>query len=393
MKNYMSFSYDSKPIQTVVNNIKNSTKRDGIDLKPKYQRGYIWANDFRDKLIYSIIFGYPIGNISLRIRENVNGNGSINEVVDGQQRLTTIFNFFTDIHEVKGICAKNIIDYILVYCEGEEDTDGTIKKLKKHAESKSGWKLKYSQLPELIKENINAYNISITNITNADDEAITEYFRYLQNQEVLRAGEIINSIPDNILENYFTKIENLDVFFKKVSFSSPRKQFDKLFYGILGLLDGKINFGIQDKLILDYVSECKGLSCETEIMCNNMIDSINYITEYAKDNMMNSNVRCMKFFLLLSSLNLVDFKEDTNSKLSRLNAINKQLSSFSSAKPNIINETFNGFSQDVIEEYRLLALISKGSHKLDRVRNRMQILAYYINNENCIVTSSSIEAI
>ena len=44
-----------------------------------------------------------------------------------------------------------------------------------------------------------AYNISITNITNATDDEIAEYFRYLQNQERLRAGEIINSVPETKL--------------------------------------------------------------------------------------------------------------------------------------------------------------------------------------------------
>ncbi len=72
MSNIMAFSYDSRPIQTIINQIKNVSKRDGIDLQPPYQRGYIWGNEFKDKLLYSIIKGYPIGNISLRVRINKN---------------------------------------------------------------------------------------------------------------------------------------------------------------------------------------------------------------------------------------------------------------------------------------------------------------------------------
>ena len=51
----MAFSYDSRPIQTILNQIRNINKRDGIDLQPNYQRGYIWSSDFKDKLLYSII--------------------------------------------------------------------------------------------------------------------------------------------------------------------------------------------------------------------------------------------------------------------------------------------------------------------------------------------------
>ena len=95
MTNIMAFSYDSRPIQTIINQIKNVNKRDGIDLQPSYQRGYIWGPEFQDKLLYSIIKGYPIGNISLRVRTDKNAKGAMQEVVDGQQRLTTIYNFVT----------------------------------------------------------------------------------------------------------------------------------------------------------------------------------------------------------------------------------------------------------------------------------------------------------
>ena len=84
MSSKMGISYDSRPIQTIANQVKNVNRRDGIDLQPKYQRGYIWKNDFKDKLIYSVIRNYPIGNISVRVRQAPNGKGAMQEVVDGQ---------------------------------------------------------------------------------------------------------------------------------------------------------------------------------------------------------------------------------------------------------------------------------------------------------------------
>ena len=50
----MGFTYDSRPIQTLINQIKNVDRRDGMDLRPHYQRGYIWSDEFKDKLLYSI---------------------------------------------------------------------------------------------------------------------------------------------------------------------------------------------------------------------------------------------------------------------------------------------------------------------------------------------------
>lgn len=124
----MSFSYDLRPIQTLINQIKNISKRDGIDLRPNYQRGYIWTEDFKDKLLYSIIKKYPIGNISLRVRADKNEKGATNEVVDGQQRLTTIYKFLNNEHIIQSEVSRKIIEYIVEYM-GDED-DKKLEKLK-----------------------------------------------------------------------------------------------------------------------------------------------------------------------------------------------------------------------------------------------------------------------
>ena len=387
----MAFSYDSRPVQTIVNQIKNVNKRDGIDLRPAYQRGYIWGNEFKDKLIFSIVKGYPIGNISLRVRTDKNIKGATMEVVDGQQRLTTISRFINGEYDLQGEFARKTIEYIVEYMA--EETDSRLEKLKRRLNNKGKLTLKYSQLPESIQENINAFNISITNITNASDDEITEYFRFLQNQERLRAGEIINSLPESMLEKYINKIKNKDRFFRIFSFANDRRQFDRVFYSIIGLLDGKISFGVVDKIVLKYASECDELTPLAKKRSQVLLNQINTITEFLDlpVNYLNANARLMKFFLLLSSLNLVDFTIDTKKKLNAIDTINKKLSAFSSAKADSVEKTFYGYSNEVIEEFRLIALISKGGHSYKRVLNRMEILAYYINDfENKTIPSGII---
>lgn len=388
----MAFSYDSRPIQTLVNQINNVNKRDGLDLRPSYQRGYIWSADFKDKLIYSIIKSYPIGNISIRVRTDKNEKGAMQEVVDGQQRLTTIYKFIGDEYTIQGDVSRKIIEYIVEYMGDENDIK--LEKLKKRLNNKGKISLKYSQLPESIKENIKAYNISITNITNAKDDEITEYFRYLQNQERLRAGEIINSVPETKLEQYLDAIDK-ESLLAKLKFSNTRKQFDRVFYSILGLVDGHIGFGVMDKDVMKFASDCKELNDETLIKVQRLINQLNCIShdESIPTNYISCNARAMKFLLLLISLDLVDFSKDTKQKLKALDLINKKLSAFSSAKADSVITAFYGYSESVIEEYRLLALISKGGHSFKRVENRMKILSYYINNFQNQTVASGIKAI
>lgn len=389
----MSFSYDSRPIQTLLNQIRNINKRDGIDLQPEYQRGYIWSPDFKDKLLYSIIKSYPIGNVSLRVRTEKNSKGAMQEVVDGQQRLTTIYKFIEDEYVIQSDISRQIIEYIIEYMG--EDTDAILLKLKKRMHNKGKIALGFKQLPQAIQDNILAYNISITNITNASDEEIAEYFRYLQNQERLRAGEIINSVPDTELEQYLNKINNIDLLLDKFSFGNKRKQFDRVFYSILGLIDGQIGFGVTDKEVMKFVSDCKELNEETIDKINYCIDILNLISDDKSIQIkyITCNTRAMKFLLLLIIFKLVDFSENCKEKLKALDSINDKLSAFSSAKADSVKKSFYGYSDAVIEEYRLLALISKGGHSYKRVKNRMEILAYYINNFDNKVKPSGIRPV
>lgn len=386
----MAFSYDSRPIQTIMNQIRNINKRDGIDLQPNYQRGYIWSTDFKDKLLYSIIRSYPIGNVSLRVRTEKNPKGAMQEVVDGQQRLTTIYKFIEGEYIIQSEISRNIIEYIIEYMG--EDTDDKLLKLKRKLSNKGKASISFKQLPQVIQDNMLAYNISITNITNATDAEITEYFRYLQNQERLRAGELLNSVPDTELEKYLHKVNNKDLLLSKLSFENKRKQFDRVFYSILGLVDGQIGFGVTDKEVMRFLDGCSELNDGTIGQVNHLIETLNYITEDASipSNYISCNARAMKFLILLIILGLVDFKQDCKKKLKALDSINEKLSAFSSAKADSVDCAFSGYSDEVIEEYRLLALISKGGHSYKRVENRMQILAYYVNNFDNKIQASGI---
>src|SRR5699024_4613225 len=62
-----------------------------LTIQPEYQRNYIYADGKRDvAVIESILKGYPLGLIYF----NIIDNGNL-EVLDGQQRITSIGRFVT----------------------------------------------------------------------------------------------------------------------------------------------------------------------------------------------------------------------------------------------------------------------------------------------------------
>lgn len=391
MESQMNFSNASIPIGSVLNSL-NTVNFGGLDLQPPYQRGYVWKNDFKDKLIYSIIKQYPTGNISIRVLSTPNTKGARSEVVDGQQRLTTIRDFIEEHYIIKSEWSKKIILLIKAYFENANVQDIKVEKLVKKLSTKGTVSLKYSDLPDIIKGNINSYNIPMTYIADSSDSQIREYFRFLQNQERLRAGEIINSMPPTNLEAYLSKIVDKDKFLDIIGFSDNRGEFDKVFYSIIGLFDLKISFGTTDKTIQNYAvaatSPTTGLK-----RTNAMIEQINGISELDCLVINNSRKRFLKHLLLLTGLEYVDFTTDTINKLKELKSIDDKLSVFFSAKPNVIEDEFQGYNKDIIEDFRYIALLTKGGHSLSRVENRMQILAYYINHPQETKKASRIKLI
>ncbi|MCI8397091.1 MAG: DUF262 domain-containing protein [Clostridia bacterium] len=378
MKTIIDFSVVASVVRSIISEIRTMEFR-GLDLRPRYQRNYIWKNDFKDKLIYSIIKGYPIGNIIVRKLKVPNEKGAMSEIVDGQQRLTTIYEFIEGRYTVHSEISKDIIEAIKDF-HGDRTND-ELEKLKKRLNNKGKISIKFSELPPVTKEKFENFNISVTQISEADDSDITEYFTFLQNQERLRAGEILNSLADSKMDKYLHKIETPEEFCNIIGFDNIRKEFDKIFYNIIGLLDNKISFGVPDSIINKYVTTIDTLD-EGEEKAERVISQTNKIIEEYKDTKIveHTKKRFVKFLMLLMGFGFVDFTENTEYKLKVLEKIDNKLSVFFSTKPGIVEKEFEGYSSQIMEEFRAIALISKGAQTLERVKNRMEILAYYVEN-------------
>jgi len=66
--------------------------RDKLDLEPPYQRRSVWNREFKDYFVDTLLLNYPVPSIFLY--EDITPNGiATYHVVDGKQRLTTIFEF------------------------------------------------------------------------------------------------------------------------------------------------------------------------------------------------------------------------------------------------------------------------------------------------------------
>jgi uncharacterized protein with ParB-like and HNH nuclease domain len=60
-----------------------------------YQRPYVWQNTQQQELMHSLFNDLPIGAISL-IEHAMTSEGAYVEVLDGKQRITTIFAYYNN---------------------------------------------------------------------------------------------------------------------------------------------------------------------------------------------------------------------------------------------------------------------------------------------------------
>jgi hypothetical protein len=66
-----------------------------LDLDPPYQRRSVWNQAFKDYFVDTVLLGYPSPAIFL-FEEITDDGRSVYHVVDGKQRLTTLFEFVAD---------------------------------------------------------------------------------------------------------------------------------------------------------------------------------------------------------------------------------------------------------------------------------------------------------
>lgn len=83
---------DSYPMS--LGELANMYENEEIILRPEYQRFFRWTHEQKSKLIESILIGLPLPSVF--VSQDDKGNW---EIVDGMQRLSTIFDFMGILHE------------------------------------------------------------------------------------------------------------------------------------------------------------------------------------------------------------------------------------------------------------------------------------------------------
>ncbi len=200
----MKIEPSDQDIENIINRIKNQI----YDLKPDFQRDIVWNNEKQQKLIDSIMRGWHIPPIHL---VEIEGKGYY-EVLDGKQRLFSIYNFYNDEFPFKGSFLPDLGDF--------KDLD----------------RKKFSQFSETSKRKFLFTRIRILEVSNVKLNEATELFLRLNLGVAVAAPEKRNCIYGPIKTLLHDAIQDYPGLFceETLGFSNSRMAYqdvlDKMFF-------------------------------------------------------------------------------------------------------------------------------------------------------------------
>ena len=164
-------------------------RRDRYDI-PDWQREEVWSKSRKQKLIDSILRGWRLPKFYFLLTSD---NPEEFEVVDGQQRLLAIWEFF----------------------------DNELP-LSSESDSVTGGASLYEDLPDHLSDRFDDYEIDYDQIEGAyDDEDLKEFFQRLQEGLPLTSSEKLNSVHSK-LRDFCRELSEHQFFTRKTSVS-PRR--------------------------------------------------------------------------------------------------------------------------------------------------------------------------
>lgn len=184
-------------IETLVSRIK---KKD-LNLRPDFQRGEIWSDEKKRKLIDSILRGWKIPPVHFIENPEL----YYDEVLDGQQRLAAIRDFLGNQLSIDG----NI-----------EPHDLRIKKL--HGKF-------FEDLDDIEQRKIKKYGVVVIRLTEYLPEEPSELFFRLNQPSLLTSAEKRNSyvgITRNQIKKLVENFEEVGASKETIGFSNSRMAYD-----------------------------------------------------------------------------------------------------------------------------------------------------------------------
>lgn len=218
----MRIDQSSVDISTLVDKVRRSE----IDLQPSFQRGQVWAEAKKRRLIDTILRQWYVPAIHIVVVDEFDRE----EILDGQQRLRSIIDFMEDKFSIDGRI---------------EPEDEEISILHGYF---------YSQLPERVRSKFKRFTINTVRLRDFKPEEPGELFFRLNQLTALTAAEQRNALigsPRNQVRDLVRHLEQ-GISGSGIGFTNARMNFDDsiarvAIYLELGSLGEKVTASVLER--------------------------------------------------------------------------------------------------------------------------------------------------
>lgn len=187
-----------------------------VDLNPKFQRGSVWSTPAKSYLIDSILNGYPVPKLLFRTTVDRDTRRTLRDVVDGQQRLRTIFQF---------------ADNKLTLGSKSPDFEGKT----------------YKTLEPEEKDTFLNYKLTCEQLLGASDEDVLEVFIRINSYTVpVNEAELRNASYENVFSELVKSVVEFSSYLWEVGVMSARQRVRMLDQSLVAELISYFIDGVTD---------------------------------------------------------------------------------------------------------------------------------------------------
>ncbi|MBD8217452.1 DUF262 domain-containing protein [Microbacterium sp. CFBP 13617] len=231
----MKIDKSDPELETLISRIRN----DELDLQPDFQRGEVWDSKRRQRLVDTVLRGWYVPAVHI-----VRSDDGDEEVLDGQQRLAGIRDFFDDRVKIDGFI---------------EPRDPKIEAL--HG-------LRYSQLPDSVRKAVNRFVVQTITLTAYDPDEPNELFFRLNQAYNLTPPEKRNALRGEARDQVKTLVQELteDGLLDRpmIGFGNGRLAFDDIVARTCVAIEmGTLSTHINNNVVEDYYRRKDGFSSST----------------------------------------------------------------------------------------------------------------------------------
>lgn len=253
----MQYRSTDPDIATLISRIDNGD----LKLQPDFQRGEVWSLEKKKKLIDTLLRNWQIPPIHvIEVLEN-----NSDEVLDGQQRLVAIRDFF----------------------KGKFRIDGNIQPIDKEIQKLDGYK--YEDLEDRLKRKLNKSPLRVFTIIDYTPEETAELFYRLNQPTALTSAEQRNAFYGTARSQIKQLVQIIDIdegVKKRIGFTNSRMAYDDIISKFCFSIEcGTLKNKLTSSDIAEKYRSVEGYSDEAIIKTKIVLDTFVNIIKEVQNNL------------------------------------------------------------------------------------------------------------